>query len=202
VNPNAESCGVAFKEWAGVCDALLEGRQVVILRKGGISESAGAGGFVPEYSEFWLYPTWLHQAEQGLRPGGGPAVHLAAPDGSLAIRCLVRVDSIAYVDREPALASLAEFHVLTDETIRNRFHYRRPGLWLLSARVWASDSGFTLTPTPEQAGCKTWVQLDRPLTTTGLVPVFDDAQWAMRRQRLQSAIERQRISGPAFRSSS
>ena len=67
VTPPPESCAVAFKEWAGVCDALIEGRQTIIIRKGGISEGAGPGVFVPEHAEFWLYPTWVHQAEQGLR---------------------------------------------------------------------------------------------------------------------------------------
>jgi hypothetical protein len=190
VSQQAETCMVAFKEWAGVCDALIQGRQVVILRKGGISESAGAGGFAPDHSEFWLYPTWVHQAEQGLRRGECPAVHVAAQDGSVPLRALVRVDLIAYVDREDALASLADFHILTDETITRRFHYRRPGLWVLGARVWAGDGEFKLAPTREQAGCKTWVQLEAPLATTGLVPVLDDAQWTARRRRLQSALER------------
>ena len=40
-------CAVAFKEWAGVCDALLQGRQAIIIRKGGISEGPGPGVFVP-----------------------------------------------------------------------------------------------------------------------------------------------------------
>ena len=65
-----KTCRVAFKEWAGVCDALIEGRQTVIIRKGGISETAGPGEFDLEHPEFWLYPTWVHQAEQGLRTGG------------------------------------------------------------------------------------------------------------------------------------
>src|SRR5438105_870543 len=60
-----DSSGFAFKEWAGVCDALMTGRQTIILRKGGILE--GHGGFAPEHSFFWLYPTHVHQAEQGLR---------------------------------------------------------------------------------------------------------------------------------------
>ena len=67
MNRTSESCGIAFKEWASVCDALLAGRQTIILRKGGISEGQAPGTFVPEYSEFWLYPTWVHQAEQGVR---------------------------------------------------------------------------------------------------------------------------------------
>ena len=72
VKPLPESCGIAFKEWASVCDALLEGRQTIILRKGGISEGTAPGVFVPEHSEFWLYPTWVHQAEQGVRVSSTP----------------------------------------------------------------------------------------------------------------------------------
>ena len=71
--PLPDSCSVAFKEWAGVCDALADGRQSLILRKGGIAE--GPRGFVPEHSTFWLYPTRVHEAGQGLRvdrPAAGP----------------------------------------------------------------------------------------------------------------------------------
>ena len=31
----------AFKEWAVICRALAEGRQALILRKGGIAEAGG-----------------------------------------------------------------------------------------------------------------------------------------------------------------
>src|SRR5690242_14612220 len=63
--PLRKACGVAFKEWAGVCAALATGRQSLILRKGGIAE--GPEGFAPEHTSFWLYPTHVHEAEQGLR---------------------------------------------------------------------------------------------------------------------------------------
>ncbi len=59
------TCAVAFKEWSGVCDALADGRQSILLRKGGIREEPGAGRFVPEHREFWLYPTGVHQAAAG-----------------------------------------------------------------------------------------------------------------------------------------
>ena len=32
---------VALKEWASVCSALETGRQIILLRKGGIHESGG-----------------------------------------------------------------------------------------------------------------------------------------------------------------
>ncbi len=39
---------IAFKEWAVIVDALGRGDQILILRKGGISE--GRGGFQIEQS--------------------------------------------------------------------------------------------------------------------------------------------------------
>ncbi len=186
-----ESCAIAFKEWAGVCDALSEGRQAIIVRKGGISEGAGPGVFVPEHSEFWLYPTWVHQAEQGLRKSGGTArpAHAHDPAGTVPIRALVRVGLIGYVEREETLPALEEFHVFTAETIRKRFHYRRPGLWVLAARVWRHEPGFAIAATPAHAGCKTWVDLDPPLPTTSLQPVLDDDVWTTVNGRLRSLID-------------
>jgi len=187
-----ESCNVAFKEWSGVCDALIHGRQTVILRKGGISERAGPGLFAPEHIEFWLYPTWSHQSEQGLRILGeqSPDPRPTAPglDGSILIRGFVRVDISGYVQSEDALPALRPFHCLEHETIRKRFHYRKPGFWVLAARVWRQDPGFTVFPTPEQAGCTSWVILEQPLSTSGLTPVLDEAQWAQECHRIRSIL--------------
>src|SRR6516225_6930416 len=54
----------AFKEWAVICRALAEGRQALILRKGGIAEEGGA--FAVEHRTFWLYPTYVHQQKEGV----------------------------------------------------------------------------------------------------------------------------------------
>ena len=48
-----------LKEWATVVKALEHGKQTVILRKGGILETAS--GFNIESNEFLLFPTWEHQ---------------------------------------------------------------------------------------------------------------------------------------------
>src|SRR5690349_18365047 len=84
------SCRVAFKEWSGVCDALVEGRQSLIVRKGGIAE--GPRGFAPEHAAFWLYPTHVHEAEQGLRAPAPPRSespsHPTGSTGTVALRGL------------------------------------------------------------------------------------------------------------------
>src|SRR5690349_24075785 len=56
---------VALKEWDTVCRALGAGKQILLLRKGGIFESAG--GFEIENRHFVLFPTFLHQNPQMLK---------------------------------------------------------------------------------------------------------------------------------------
>jgi hypothetical protein len=188
--PAAESCGIAFKEWASVCDALFGGRQTIILRKGGIREASAPGVFVPEHSEFWLYPTWVHQAEQGVREHPADfAAHPRTPgDRSVPIRALIRVDLMSYVEDERRLAALESHHVLTAETVLKRFHYRKPGLWVLGARVWRHEPGYSIAVTPEYAGCKTWVTLEEALSTAGLTVVLDTAAWAAERASLEADV--------------
>ncbi len=188
--PLPDSCAVAFKEWAGVCDALAEGRQSLILRKGGIAE--GPRGFVPEHSTFWLYPTRVHEAEQGLRVDRAAAVEgrasLPVPADSVSLEALAVVETIGHADRPEALRALEDLHVWTEETIARRFAYRKPGLWVLGVRVFRSPRPATIAMTPEHAGCKTWVTLDTPMSTAGLVPVVDEAQLARRLDRIRSAL--------------
>ncbi len=181
-----ERCGIAFKEWAGVCDALGEGRQSLILRKGGIAE--GPSGFVPEHRAFWLYPTHVHEAQQGLRIDRAPAPAAPEPPERVPIRWLAVVEAIHHVDRLDRLPALEEFHVWTEETVRKRFEYRRPGLWALCVRVLSRPDAVELAVTAEQTGCKTWVPIEPPLGTAGLSPVLDDAEFARRGGRLHAAL--------------
>src|ERR1700734_1411024 len=67
----------AFKEWAIVVDALGRGEQIVILRKGGISE--GAGGFKMEHPRFLLFPTLFHQQRESVIPAAQTRYDLIAP---------------------------------------------------------------------------------------------------------------------------
>lgn len=181
------SCSVAFKEWAGVCQALATGRQSLILRKGGIAE--GPGGFVPEHAVFWLYPTHVHQAEQGLR-----ALEVmestSAEEGVVAIDALAQVELIGLVDREELLPALSPLHVWTEATVQKRFAYRRPGLWVLGVRVFRRPESYRVPVTPAHAGCKTWVPLESSLETTGLAPVLAENVFRERMAALRAILDR------------
>src|SRR5579871_3444210 len=68
----------AFKEWAVICRALADGKQSLILRKGGIEEASG--DFRLEHMRFWLFPTFAHQQEEGIRPEARPLLERAKAD--------------------------------------------------------------------------------------------------------------------------
>ena len=54
------------------------------------------------------------------------------------------------------------------------FAYRTPGLYVLPVRVYRAAEVFELADTPYYAGCRSWVELERALPTTGAAPVLTD----------------------------
>lgn len=152
---------IAFKEWASVCEALAAGRQTVIVRKGGIHEVGGE--FRPEHSQFWLYPTYFHEQQQaGIRPEELHFLERAEarkpPAGVVRIGHRVEVTAVEFHREIDAVLALEPEHILSEATIRQRFAYRNPGLYVLRVTVTAGEER-EIPEEPEYAGCKTWVPL-------------------------------------------
>ena len=165
----------AFKEWAVICRALAEGRQAIILRKGGIAEEGRS--FRVEHYRFWLYPTYLHQQRSGIQAAAVPLLQQAEAERPLAgIVRLTHFAEVAQVyhiaDLETALR-LQHLHCWSEETVRARFAYRQPGLFILAVRVFRAGQVHELAETAEYAGCKSWVELERGLPTEGATGVLD-----------------------------
>ena len=176
---------VAYKEWAGICRALGSGRQTILLRKGGVLESPS--GFRPEYSAFWLYPTHLHETQQGLRePETDDSPRF--PEGHIDLELLAAVETATWLDRKEGLEALQPFHAWTEATVQSRFDYRTPGLWVLSVRVYRHAPAWPIEVTPHHMGCKTWVTLDEPLPVYPIHPVLSEDEAATRRQTLALAL--------------
>jgi hypothetical protein len=167
----------AMKEWAAVCRALADGRQAVVLRKGGIAEAAGV--FQLEQPRFWLYPTYFHEQRAGLDVDALPLLELAEkerpPQGTVRLTHYAEATAgVFHLHDLPAAALTAGLHVLSAETVRSRFAYKRPGLYVVPLRVYRAAAAFELPETAEYAGCRSWVELDRLLSTDGALPVLDD----------------------------
>lgn len=171
-------CAVALKEWAAICVALASGRQTILLRKGGLVESGDT--FAVEHPRFWLYPTYLHQQEQGVT--SEYALYRAQAEaerpsaGQVRLTLLAEVvDAWLLTDEAQALA-LADLHGWTPATISSRFHYRTPGLTLLLLRVQRVSVPPLIDETPEQAGCRSWVPLATALDPGAVTATLTDAE--------------------------
>jgi hypothetical protein len=169
----------ACKEWAVICRALAEGRQSILLRKGGIAEPGGM--FEVEHNRFWLFPTYVHQQRGGIRPEA--LALLAQVEADRPFEGIIRLSHFAVVDgvyrvRDLTRAlMLAHLHIWSEESVRSRFAYRQPGLFVVAVRVFRAAAPTDLALTPEYAGCRSWVDLDRALPTEGAEPVLNNADF-------------------------
>lgn len=186
----APACRFALKEWAAVCAALATGRQLMLLRKGGILEETGS--FDVAHPQFWLYPTRFHQTADQFVDSARPllaTVESTAPaSGQLRLTHLAVVEDVFHIDDAARLSLLADWHVLAPHVLEQRFNYREPGLYAVTVRVYERSLPHVLSEQPSFAGCRSWVDLATDLPTDGLTPVVgDDAfreQIAAIRQRL------------------
>jgi hypothetical protein len=161
---------VALKEWASVCAALEAGRQTVLIRKGGIDE--GPKGFRIEHSEFWLYPTQFHQDLAQLLAEGAKylteATRYSAPPGKIAISLYAVVENVQFVRDWSEMEKYESRHILSIGAVRQRFEYRTPGVYVAQVNVLRRAEAIQIDELPRFAGCKSWVDLDRPLPTDNL----------------------------------
>jgi hypothetical protein len=180
----------AFKEWAVICTALAEGRQSIILRKGGIAETADE--FHLAHARFWLYPTYVHQQREGIKPEALPLLQKVEserpPHGVIRLTHFAEVPGAYHVHDLPSVLVLAPLHLWSVETVQSRFAYRRPGLYVLPARVYRAAQAIDVPETPAYAGCRSWVELDRELPTDGAVPVLSDEEFSDLQHKLDTIL--------------
>lgn len=181
----------ALKEWAVTLKALSGGRQALLLRKGGLIEKTAR--FTVEHSEFFIYPTYLHQQRKGTSPAWTVELEqiMASPplENQVVLSHYAVVHDafrIAGLDR---LRTLAGHHCLSDEEVQRRFSYgKTPGLHLILLRVFRLPEPFRLSVRPRYAGCRSWVNLEEDLPTAGCRPVLDDAAFDREVRRILTRV--------------
>ncbi len=159
---------IGFKEWALVCQALGEGKQTVIIRKGGIAE--GLDGFAFRHPEFFLFPTFFHeQLDRVRRLAGGPAP--TPPDG-IEIRYFARVKEARIITDWEEVRALEPLHIWEEGVVRERFEYDdAPGVHVAFVDVFRLDPVWRFPDSKSYGGCRSWVRLPDPPRELQLRPV-------------------------------
>ncbi|PQO43722.1 DUF1802 family protein [Blastopirellula marina] len=187
---NPTNIPFAIKEWDVVCEALRAGEQHLLLRKGGIREQDDQ--FRAEHDAFWFWPTRFHQTPDQLSPAGRKlldqmqAKHVGG--NRFGVDLLAEVQQVRYVTSATKLAEFAPLHILSPDTVRMRFHYRDPGVYLFLIRVYAAPRPKLYVETPEIAGCKSWIELPDPPSTADLQPVVSDEEFAAAQEKFAALL--------------
>jgi len=168
----------ALKEWDVVCEALGSGRQVVVLRKGGIAE--GGEGLRFEHEEFALLPTFFHQQSERVVPDAAFAAREPAGErDTVEIRHAATLVWHRVVTDRAVLAKLQAFHILTPDEVEARFTQKpRPGVQVALLRVYRLEPPQRIAWQQSFGGCRSWAEMETDFGFCSRVSVLSDEKFA------------------------
>jgi hypothetical protein len=155
----------ALKEWATIIQALESGEQTVLLRKGGILETAS--GFVIESKKFFLFPTFEHQSLDNLKPQFQRYLNHVKENkpqnGHNKITSYAEVIAEADLTSEIKINQLSEFHIWSDSYIKTRINWMpKKATKAVFLKTYMVPS-FEIPIKPEYHGCKSWIDINANL---------------------------------------
>ena len=178
---------VALKEWAVTQRSLLEGHQIILLRKGGLIEESG--DFDLRASEFLLYPTYEHETERAgdLQPCFGQwlreeEARKTAPT-EVRIEAAAQVTDVVRVEDRAKLLTLAPQHIWSPQFIHGRYDWEpyKP-VFVLLLRAYRLAEPKTLPVLRQYGGCRSWITLAEPVSTEGAAAAVSDERYERRRE--------------------
>lgn len=191
---NLTSTATAFKEWACIVEALGKGEQILILRKGGIHEknkkfSADA------HEAFFLFPTYEHQNAGDLNPRGQELLSQvqskshASQSSEIPIQYFCELKETLWIENFEQLQKLSTFHVWSEQALQKRYTWGEDkGVWALIVRVSRLPQIQIFKNLPAYGGCRSWVELETPISLEGLRSVQTDQEFQTKLAALRKII--------------
>ena len=184
--------GIALKEWASAIEALVSGRQTILMRKGGIAEETR--DFRLAAPRFWMLPTYEHQREHLLKEDVRPLIGRTLADreaagGRLILKAWAEAVRDIEVTDEETLARLDRFHIWTGAFAEERLRWKRTKpLHVLILRVHALEEPVAIPQRESYAGCKSWVKLEDFAGGAGSRPALSDEEFRRREAEILNAL--------------
>ena len=173
-------CSVALKEWATVVEAMARGKQLVLIRKGGLIEPGS--GFAVQAETFVFYPTFEHQAVQYLRPEFTGYFDAAqgrrVPGGTVGFELIGHAVASWSTHDATIVSRLRGVHIYNEAFLTQRLKWQpEQPLMIVLVRAWRLPQAVQVVAQPQYAGCKSWVELEVAIPLTGATPILDEARF-------------------------
>ena len=186
------NCQIALKEWAVTVDALAQGRQILLLRKGGIHEEGK--DFKVIHPEFLLYPTYEHQREDLLKDENQEQFRrlLAQPHPPEEIRFShwAKVEELVEISQQEPVDALSPHHIWTKEYAQSRLHWKPMlPLSVMLMRVYRMEQPVTVPFFPEYRGCTSWVDILTNVELGKLEPVVSGEDFQRMVDEIKGCLE-------------
>ena len=185
---------VAFKEWHVICDALLNGEQSIILRKGGIAE--GRQGFAFQHSAFLLFPTFFHSQYDGVRKEVADESRKSAQGDRETVEFMgfCRIEGRAVLTDWETIERLEPFHIWQPGLLRERFDYgNQSALHLAVVKTYKFVAPLQIPYTKRFGGCRSWV--DIPVNEVPEASaVLDQSAWSALNSALDNLLPTKSLS--------
>ncbi|MHA7964603.1 DUF1802 family protein [Paenibacillus sp. CAU 1782] len=182
---------VALKEWAVSVKALQEGKQIIVMRKGGIIEETRDFRLLSH--SFYLMPAYEHQRKDLLKPPYRDDMDETLRDWSpemdtMTLSAYAEVSDDIEIRDQETLDRLREFHIWNDTFAEERLKWKRKNpLHLLILKVYALDQPLTIPMKPAYTGCKSWVRLEDEVSRRELTQVVPESKFVEERDRIRRA---------------
>ena len=186
------NCQIALKEWAVTVDALAQGQQILLIRKGGIHEEGK--DFRVIHPEFLLYPTYEHQREDLLKGENQERFRklMAQAHNQEEIRFShwAKVEELVEISQQEPVDALSPHHIWTKEYAQSRLHWKpMVPLAVMLMRVYRMEQPVTVPFLPEYKGCTSWVDIITNVDLGELEPVVSDETFQRMVDEIKGSLE-------------
>ena len=159
-------CKIAFKEWAIAVDALTRGDQIMLLRKGGISEDSN--NFTVIHDKFLLYPTYEHQSRELIKPAFQDDLskyeNLTTIQDPVIFKSWAEVIEVIELTDKNKLENLSEFHIWNNDYAESRLKWKPTfPLSIMLLNIHSLQTAITVPYEDYFGGCKSWIELQNDL---------------------------------------
>ncbi len=188
--PTASS--LALKEWAVAVKALSKGKQILILRKGGIHRADKE--FRVVHPEFLLYPTYEHQRRELVQTTSHLDLEQTLIENEnprlIEFSHWCKVTDKFEVSEQDVLDDIAPYHIWTSDYASKRLRWRpKQPLTIALLRMYSMERPQALRVLDEYGGCKSWVELEQEVHLGEMTPVLNDEEYETQANVIRRALD-------------